>query len=95
MAEVTITVQKNNGCGDEQKDVKIVLSSHWGDLKMACADVLYTEDELMILEGESLPTVALLLIVWVYAQVQRISSCTRSQAGKMPRKGVMMQQRSA
>jgi hypothetical protein len=56
---VKITVQKNNGCGDEQMQVTIQLSSHFGDIKMACADVLYTEDELMILEGASLLTCSL------------------------------------
>ena len=45
-------VQKNNGCGDEQKQVKVQLATHFDEIKMVCADALYTEDELMILEGE-------------------------------------------
>ena len=32
--------------------MKVQLATHFDEIKMVCADALYTEDELMILEGE-------------------------------------------
>ena len=53
MPDVTVYVQKNNGCDDEC--LKLSLDPEdpggWNKIKMKCAAKLYSEDELMIIEG--------------------------------------------